>query len=471
MSAPLQTELLARLSEWATREFGLRFPPDRWNELGRGIASAALDLGIPDLAGWTETLLCGQALPEHLHAIANHVTISETYFFRHPDSFRLLETEILPERLTCRREQKQPLRVWSAGCATGEEPYSVAMLLRQRFPDIPSAQLRIVGTDINSQVLERARRGIYTEWSFRETPEWLKTAYFQRLPNGRLQLRDEIRELVRFTLLNLAAPVFAPEFGERASFDVVLCRNTLMYFSADAQRLVLQRLVQALAPDGWLLTGPCDVAADEAAALQLVNARPGVFRKTGTEQRQAAPPPVWAGPNPAPVQIEEPSFGGRATENPPPAEPVPTADTRPAPPARPPANPGTEPAAARAKAHADRGDLNEALAACEEAIAADKTNPELHYLHGCILQEQNRIAEAAEAFRRVVFLEPRAVMAHFALGCLALRAGQAEAGRRHFGLVLRLLQARQRGESIAGTEGLTVGRLRALIEGTLNDAA
>lgn len=157
MSAALSDDLLARLSNFATESFGLRFPPDRWSELARGIASAALELGIADLEGWAESLVGGMRLPEQLVAIANHLTISETYFFRQRESFDLLESEALPARLAERRQHVRGLRIWSAGCASGEEPYSVAILIRNRFPEVVPETVRILGTDINSRG-PRARR-------------------------------------------------------------------------------------------------------------------------------------------------------------------------------------------------------------------------------------------------------------------------------------------------------------------------
>ena len=124
---------------------------------------------------------------------------------------------------------------------------------------------------------------------------------------------------------------------------------------------------------------------------------------------------------------------------------------------------------ALAQSQANRGELSAALAACEDAIALDKLNPGYHYLRACILQELERPAEAAEAFRRVLFLEPDAVMAHFALGCLAARRGERDEARRLFHRVLRLLGSRNRGDTVPGSEGLTVGRLRAVIEDNLGD--
>lgn len=477
MIPQLSNDLLGRLSGLATAEFGLRFPPDRWSELARGIASAALELGIPDLAGWAEGLVSGNPPVDQLKAVANHLTISETYFFRQRETFNALEKEILPARLAERRRQMRPLRLWSAGCASGEEPYSIAILLRQKFPELRPDSVVINATDLNSHVLARAARGVYSEWSFRDVPDWLKSSYFTRRPNGRYEIAPEIRHLVRFSQLNFAAPFYPAEFGERGDFDVILCRNVLMYFSADWQEKIIRRFTQALAPGGWLIVGPCDITAAQSAELHLELSGPGVYRKTdASSARRAAIPeileipappatPLW----PVPPAVFPAAAALAPTPLPPLAEPTP----RPAPePSLTAAATESEVASAVAHSHANRGELEQALAACEEAIALDKMNPHFHYLRACILQEQGRLAEAVETFRRVLFLNPQAVMAEFALGCIADREDRRDQARHHFNVVLRMLGPGNRGEAIPGSDGLTVGRLRAVVESNLaGDAA
>lgn len=477
MNNPLPDQVAAQLSEFATATFGLRFPPDRWGELARGVASAALDLGIPDLDGWVQALLSGTTTPRELEALANHLTISETYFFRQRDTFDALAEKILPERVAVRAAQARPLRIWSAGCASGEEPYSIAMFVRQRLPDLPAAGIEIFGTDLNSHVLARAARGVFTEWSFRDTPPGLKGTFFTRKPNGRYEISPEIRRMVKFSRLNFAEPFYPPEFGEREEFDLILCRNVLMYFSGDWQEKIIARFCAALAPGGWLIVGPCDIAAPQCLELNLRNKSPGIFQKregrlaAGTTPANEVNPPIALGApereEPVPPsatrssQEDSPGFhwGGSSLER---AHPAPD-------PIASPAGPSEETVAisARAQQHADRGELAPAREACDEAIALDPLNPALQYLRGCILQEQKQLPEAAAAFRAVLYLDPQSVMAEFALGCLDEREGRRAEARRHFAAVLRLLSERNRGDAVPGAEGLTVGRLRAVVEHSL----
>lgn len=471
MIPSLSNDLLSRLSGLATAEFGLRFPPDRWNELARGVASAALELGIPDLEGWAEELVGGSPPVDQLKAVANHLTISETYFFRQRETFQALEKEIFPARLAERRQQGRPLRIWSAGCASGEEPYSIAILIRQKLPELRPESVVIHATDINSHVLARAQRGIYSEWSFRDVPDWVKGSYFTRKPNGRHEISPEIRRMVRFSQLNFATPIYPAEFGDRGDFDVILCRNVLMYFSAEWQERIIRHFTAALAPEGWLIVGPCDVTAAQSAELHLKLSGPGVFQKTERAVPVAIPevavPTVPQEPLLWPVAPEV-----LASQPAAPLLPVPlivpeSASTS----SLTAAATESEVASAVAHSHANRGELDEALVACEEAIALDKTNPSFHYLRACILQEQDRLSDAVESYRRVLFLDPRAVMAEFALGCIAERQARRDQARHHFGIVLRMLGAGNRGDAVPGSEGLTVGRLRAVVESNLADHA
>lgn len=465
-------DLLARLSAFATGAFGLRFPPDRWTELARGVASAALELGISDLEGWAEAVAAGGVPPDHVAELSNHLTISETYFFRHPETFTALERDMLPARIAERRQHSSALRIWSAGCASGEEPYSVAILLRQRFPDFAAERTVIHGTDINTRVLGRAMRGLYTEWSFRDAPAWLKQAHFKRTPHGRYEVAAEIRQMVHFTQLNLAAPIYPGKFGERGDFDVILCRNVLMYFSAEWQMTILRRFTKALAEGGWLMVGPCDVMAEQAEELGLRSTRPGTFKKVSEEETarhddRPAMPLVLAGVDLAPPATDTPfATPAAAIELLP--EPLAAATTT----ELSEADPATaDVLSSHARSHADRGQLDDALAACDEAVGLDPLRADLHHLRACILLELNRPEDAEEAFRRVLYLDHDFAMAQFALGSLAKHAGRTEEARHHFSVLLRSLAPRRRGEAVPHSEGLTVARLQEVVQRTLNDTA
>ncbi len=207
-----------------------------------------LDVGGGDLS-WLVTALRQQ--PEQApvwQALMRALTIGETYFFRDEPTFQRLRQYILPDLIARRRQQERfELAVWSAGCATGEEAYSIAILLHELLPDRARWKIRLVASDINVQALEQAQQGIYRDWAFRHNPQRLQQAYFEPVPTG-WQIRPLIRQMVQFEHGNLLTP-------PAASFDLILCRNVLIYFDRDAVFRLEDMLYAALNPGGWLALG------------------------------------------------------------------------------------------------------------------------------------------------------------------------------------------------------------------------
>jgi chemotaxis protein methyltransferase CheR len=185
---------------------------------------------------------------EELRALATHLTVSETYFFRCPDHFRVLREVALPSRISARNSHRQ-LRLLSAGCASGEEAYSLAILIREHFPEVAGWDLSIVGIDLNPTMLTKARTGRYSTWSLRETSEEMRNRCFHK-EGADFLLDESFRPMVSFEERNLAVES-GPHWGVD-QFDIIFCRNVMMYMVPDAVRAVVTRLTRALAPAGFL---------------------------------------------------------------------------------------------------------------------------------------------------------------------------------------------------------------------------
>src|ERR1700677_3592051 len=170
--------LWRRVSEFIAQHTGLDFRDERRLDLQRGLAAAATEFGLADAAGCAEWLLSASLTRPQFHVFASHLTIGETYFFREKKAFDALAEHVLPELIRRRRGRNQRLRLWSAACSTGEEPYSLAILVRQLLPDWRDWSVTILATDINERSLQRAAAGIYGEWSFRESAAGVKERYF-----------------------------------------------------------------------------------------------------------------------------------------------------------------------------------------------------------------------------------------------------------------------------------------------------
>lgn len=241
--------LFSQLSELIAARMGLYFPKARWHDLERGIASAAPEFGLKDVESCIQWLLSSPWTQSQIEILAVHLTVGETYFFREKRGFDLLEEHILPELIGSRRGVQKHLRIWSAGCATGEEPYSIAILLHQVLPDLKDWDITILATDMNPRFLQRASEGVYGEWSFRDTPIWIKERYFKKKESHRFEILPQIQRMVTFSYLNLAEDADPSFLNHPQAIDVIFCRNVLIYFAPErAKALSREPRVEEAAP-------------------------------------------------------------------------------------------------------------------------------------------------------------------------------------------------------------------------------
>lgn len=479
----------SQLSEFVAETMGLHFPRERWADLQRGLAAAAHELRFEDLAAYAEWLLSTPTTKVQLEVLASHLTVGETYFFREKKTFEVLASHVLPELVRSRRGREQRLRFWSAGCCTGEEPYSLAMLLHQIIPDLGDWHVTILATDINARFLRKAMAGLYGQWSFRDTPAWLKERYFNRTADGRYAIVPEVKKMVTFEHLNLAEDTYPSLATDTNAMDLIFCRNVMMYFTSAQVRKAIGSLHHALLEDGWLLVSPSE--ASHALFPQFVAVNyPGVilYQKKGHGASRSVPLGTAA------------EFIAPAVETPPPE----SLQVQVAVPMEVPAPPLNEAAEAQtpstllaaAKSHyqegryaqaadvllasieaqpsepafsllahslANLGRLDDALSWCERWVAAGKLSPASHYLRAMVLLEQGAAEQASASLRKALYLQPDFVLAHFALGNIARGSGKSEESRRHFSNALQLLRRYPAHETLTESEGLTARRLAEII--------
>jgi chemotaxis protein methyltransferase CheR len=188
---------------------------------------------------------------EELCALAEQLTVNETYFFRYADHFRAFAEVVVPNRIQARAHDRR-LRILSAGCASGEEAYSLAILIRERLPELASWDIAIHGIDVNASMVGKALRARYSTWSLRDTPADIHSKYFR--PEGRDFLLDStLKPGVTFDERNLVEE--DPLFWQDDAFDVIFCRNVTMYFTIEATRSVISRIARSLVPGGFLFLG------------------------------------------------------------------------------------------------------------------------------------------------------------------------------------------------------------------------
>jgi chemotaxis protein methyltransferase CheR len=449
MMAALDRTLLGEVSSFIAGRMGLNFPEERWPDLARGLQTASEDLGFEQPDAYMRWLIAGELTTCQVRTLAGHLTVGETYFFRDPASFEALRQEILPPLVALRRGEGRTLRLWSAGCCTGEEPYSLAITCARVLPDLQAWNVSILATDINPRFLAKAEAGVYSKWSFRGAPGRLGGQFFRPAPDEKFAIDAAVRKLVQFSYLNLAEDTYPLLHEHTNAMDVILCRNVLMYFTPDHQRRAASALHRCLVDGGYLLVNPAEASASLFPMFATENIGGVIFYRKTSQPARIESGPVSPVPPPA-VPMPEAVFLAAATP------PVPVAPALPiAAAAR---SPREDPLVV-ARTCANQGRLEDALTSCQDAIAAGRTDVAAHFLHATICHELGRFEEAVAALGKVLYLDQDFILAHHALGGLYERLGKQRESRRHRALALELLAARSRDEIVPESGGMTCGRL------------
>jgi chemotaxis protein methyltransferase CheR len=413
--------------------------------------------GSANSAAYLRRLQDPQSGDDEWAALAAEITIGETFFFRYAEQFAALRQTILPDLLRQNRGQRS-LRLWSAGCANGAEPYSLAILLRQLLGDaVPDWRLSVLGTDLNEDALRQARLGLFSRWSLRGQPVEQLEQDFEPADQGRRWLlRPQHRTLVQFRRHNLLSLLDNSAPLELNEFDLILCRNVLIYFHPDTVQALVRAMAARLRPGGWLLLGHAEPNPSFAHFLQVVEL-PGTVA-----YRRAPLPDVTSPPGPpAATATEALPAPAPAPPKPPPRRPTPALLPVPSSDAAStlPALAGTM--AVQARAAADRGDLDTAARACRAALEAAPTVLALHQLDGLVARAQGRVDDAEAAFRRAIYLKRDFAMAHYQLGLLLLDEGRRTEGRRALAAAARLVTAWPGGTLLEEGDGMTARQLHA----------
>lgn len=479
MSEALSAALMAKVSQIIESRMALHFPPDRWNDLEQKLKFAAKEFGFTDHEVFCNWLANSSLKTEQAEILASHLTVSETYFWREPHVFEALENTILPELVRAREKGEKRLRVWSAGCATGEEPYSLAIAINRAIPDYKNWNVTILATDINPQILRRANEGIYGEWSFRNAPPWLKERYFTRTGNKKYQIASEIRNMVTFAYLNLAEDTYPSPINNTNAMDIIFCRNVLMYFTGKRIQQIGESLYKSLISDGWLMVSSSELSLQlfpQFAPVHFLEAI--VYRKTLrklSDNNAFQLSALQDEPTPFPAFADAALFDEKSAAPPPPPAFILKKPEFPQVLAKELDAETQKNVAADislpVRELANQGNLNEALLTCERLIIDNKLNPNLYFLQASILQEQNRDVEAIASLKRTLYLDPDFYMGHFALGNLMLHQGKKQIARKCFENALVILAKFDQGTVLLDSDGLTAGRLREIVAATMQAGA
>ncbi|CBS89513.1 CheR family methyltransferase [Azospirillum lipoferum] len=410
---------------------------------------------VTTVAGYLAALEAqGPGGPEY-QGLINELAVGETFFFRYIEQFDALRAVAIPECIR-RNQTTRLLRIWSAGCSIGPEAYTMEILLKQHFADqLEGWQVHIVGTDINGAFLEQARRGTYGDWAVRGlSPETLEACFDRR--DKLWSVKPKYRQWTSFMPFNLvegAIPSYPHGIGH---FDIILCRNVMIYFDEVTRHRLLGNLHGALADGGWLVVGHAE-AGPQMNELFIPVSVPGatLYRKQGD---RAAPAPA-ATPSPSPAAAAPmPAAKPRRTAA---AKPAAKAQSRAASGA--PSGAATPPAAPTPPDQVETNERSSLLEACLARVEANRMDPAAHYQLG-LVEEELGVGDPVAAFKRALYLDPHFVLADYHLALAYWRRGRLVPAQRHFRNAREALESLADDGAVMEGGGLTVQELRGMLD-------
>ena len=277
VAKPMTQAEFARFSEFIIGQCGIKMPPSKRIMLEARLQKRLRALGVPSYGEYYRYIHSENGRGELVHML-DAVTTNKTDFFREPVHFQYLSQNVLPNALAEQDRSRRPFFLWSAGCSTGEEPYTLAMVLSEFAHQHPTLRFSIMATDISTKVLDRARDGIYDEDRIAAVPDALKQRYLLRSKDrGRNLVRivPELRAAVQFKRLNL----MEESFSFSTPLDVIFCRNVIIYFDRSTQERLISRFCRVLRPDGHLFLGHSESVHGFDLPLRRITST--VYRKIG----------------------------------------------------------------------------------------------------------------------------------------------------------------------------------------------
>lgn len=472
-----------QLRSWMEAETGLDLSGSRFPRLQEAVARVLA--ANPNAGALADLLKQPTGQSGFLEQLTAELTVGESFFFRNEYHFQALRERVLPVLLR-ENQANRTLRIWHAGCATGEEPYSMAILLDQLLHEQAPWHISILGTDINPSFLQRARQGRYRLWSFRLTQIHQEPRYFTA--DGEwFCLAPALREQVRFHYLNLVKDVYPSPLSGTLGLDLIFFRNVAIYLKPAVVEAILERFYRALRPGGWLLLGetevslaptrgfvvqrferatffqkPSDPAAAEMAALPALPVLAAVMPKASPLTPTPAALPSWV---PLPVPSKIPKSAPAATweniqrclaeQRHAEAEHLldRLLDAR-------------QRARLRlqyVRALLDTTDWARTRPLLERCLSEDPLLLEAQLLRGSFAEEDGDLAAAEQAYRRALYIDRYCIMAHFHLALVLQQREEGAAARRSLTTVLKLVEGKDIHAVVEHGEGVCCGRLVEMV--------
>ncbi len=407
------------------------------------------------------------------------ITTGESYFFRDKGHFFLLQSSILPE-LIKNKEIERSLRIWCAGCSTGEEPYSVAILLDMLLEDKRGWNIFITGTDINDESVKKAKRGRYSPWSFRLVDKAIKEKYFKRRQDE-WEINENIKKMVNFQYGNLIEDGFFSQKPELCNMDIIICRNVFIYFNKEAVASVLDKFINALNDGGYLITGHGELRGHDLMNLSQIMYPEAVIYKKTLESKRRTPEialspevrkekkdlefkikPVLKSPLAVSVSSNKkpmdpkPDIGelikkGRCTEAINKAEGLLNK-----------CKDDIDMLCLMAQAYANSGDYDKAESVCRGAMNINANAADPYFLLANIAEARGNDEEAKDLFRKAIYLNPSFIAAYCELAGIYEKGNDIPRAKKARSTAIELLKYLPSSSSVKPYD-ITAGELLAYV--------
>ena len=433
--APIAPELLSSLRDLIESASGVVLGDAKLPHLSAVVRDRMAAVGIPDAPGYMEFLSEGERAAAERRELISELLVGETSFFRTPVLFRTFEKAILPGLL----EQGfvAPVPVWCAGCATGEEAYSVAIAALEGSRGRHASPVRILATDLHPRFIDAAREGIYPGTALRNLPDRIRETWFTAMEDGRYRVADAVRGLVDFEERNLIDFLSGPP--PPARYGAIFCRNVMIYFRSDTTRRLVERFHESLLDGGVLFLGHSETLWGISDAFRLEQGEKVFYYRKPRAERVRPRSPGSNAPR-------------RAVPRAGPPPPPPVSDSSPA-----------MKLVLSAERLADEGRFEDAVAMCRQAAALDPACPEAEYLMAFLLRGHGRHAEALYHAERALERDPRFVFADMEAAECLCGMGRAEEAVLRWKGILRAIEGNVRLPRLSVGAGISPRMLRQYV--------
>lgn len=399
-----------------------------------------------------------------LDKLISLLTIKETYFFRDRHQFDVLRNFILPEIINKKRAGNKKIKIWSAGCATGEEAYSIAITLFELIPAIASWDISLIATDIDNDALSKAQAGEFKKWSFRGVSEDIIERYFT-IEGDTYRINDSFKKIIAFSALNLKEDKFPSILNNTNDMDIIMCRNVTIYFNREATKEVINKFYNSLNEGGYLLVGHSEhfseyykkfavkafphtiayqrleiplhsqqhglTAAYKGIAFRNIQKELLVTEKEDLKSPLQEPKTRKAEDSEETVIFQEAAQLFKENKYDEAAERfVEILELNPK---------NARACVMLAQISANRGDKETAVKWCEEAAKIDSLCLDAYYLLSLIFQDNGDLAKAASLLKKVIYIDPSHALGYFDLGIIHKKLHKNADARRYFGIAKDLL--------------------------------